>query len=162
MSNVSIEGCPPLTRLLAEARSATRIQQNIVQSLELLLKLSAVQLELKDDQDWVEVLRRKQLLIRDIEEIELGLQINRARQIAEQLIEQNEWEVAERLREMNRVIRERLILLAEREHLAQERLEQQVSKLRGALCVKQQHRQVQGAYGGSSSVVPSRFVDRLR
>jgi hypothetical protein len=149
-------------RLLAEAQSALRIQQNIVQSLDLLLKLSAAQLDTLDEHGWEQVLQRKQLLLDEIEQMQLAIHINLARRLAEQLHSHNQWEAAESLHELNRVIREKLILLAEREHLAQQHLEQQVTQLRGTLCAKQHQWQGQGAYKGPVTAAPARFLDGLR
>ena len=162
MSTASLTARLPRDQILAETQSAFRLQQSVLRSLDMLLKLSHAQLDSLDGNAWEQILQRKQLLLDELEKLKIGIIVNQARQLAEKLVDCEQWEFAENMRENIRIIREKFLALAEREHSTQQYLQQRVAALRTTLCERQQHQQAQAAYEGPASEVPSRFLNGLR
>jgi len=162
MTTASVATRRTQEQILAETRSAFRLQQGVLRSLDMLLRLSAAQWDALDGDAWEQVLQRKQLLLDELEKVKIGVLVSQARSLAEQLIEIEQWELAEGLQENIRVIRERFVALAEREHLTQQKLQQRVDVLRTSLCEQRQHHQAQVAYEGSPAEAPPRFLNGLR
>ena len=128
-ANVSEQSPCKVTHLIAEARAVLRMLDSIARLLETLVAISNAQTAVLRDGEWAKVVSRKQVLLDEIEVQQPGVLVRQARKLVAQLVEAQQWEMAEQLEEAMRLIRERFINLAANEHAIQQLLQQQVDML---------------------------------
>jgi hypothetical protein len=129
MTTASITAGLPPEQILAESRSTYRLQQSVLRALDTLSRLNAEQRVMQSARSWEQLIRRKQLLLDGLEQVSIGVLMHQAQQLAELLVECEQWQLAEGLQENARTIREKFLALAEHEHLTQQQLQQYIDNL---------------------------------
>lgn len=137
---------PVYSQLVAEVHTTLRQLQSLDRVLNLLMSLSAAQMQQENPDEWDSILARKQLLLDELEALHPGRIVQEARALMERLHAAHLPNVADELRDAVAHSRDRFTELAQCEHAAEQALRQQIERLHTHLLAGEQQQQMRLAY----------------